>query len=29
VIDPDGNRIELVQWSAGHADGITVADWAE
>jgi lactoylglutathione lyase len=21
VIDPDGNRIELVQWPAGHADG--------
>jgi len=29
VIDPDGNRIELVQWPAGHADGITAADWAE
>jgi lactoylglutathione lyase len=29
VIDPDGNRIELVQWAAGHADGITAADWAE
>jgi lactoylglutathione lyase len=28
VIDPDGNRIELVQWPAGHADGITAADWA-
>jgi len=27
VIDPDGNRIELVQWPAGHADGITAADW--
>ncbi len=26
--DPDGNRIELVQWPAGHADGITAADWA-
>lgn len=23
---PDGNRIELVQWPAGHADGITAAD---
>jgi lactoylglutathione lyase len=29
VIDPDGNRIELVQWPAGHADGITAADWLE
>jgi lactoylglutathione lyase len=27
VIDPDGNRIELVQWPANHADGITAADW--
>jgi lactoylglutathione lyase len=29
VIDPDGNRIELVQWPADHADGITAADWVE
>jgi lactoylglutathione lyase len=29
VTDPDGNRIELVQWPADHADGITAADWAE
>jgi len=29
VIDPDGNRIELVQWPAGHADGMTAADWPE
>ena len=29
VIDPDGNRIELVQWPADHADGITAADWTE
>ena len=28
IVDPDGNRIELVQWPAGHADGITGADWA-
>jgi lactoylglutathione lyase len=28
IVDPDGNRIELVQWPAGHADGITAADWA-
>jgi lactoylglutathione lyase len=27
VVDPDGNRIELVQWPAGHADGMTAADW--
>ena len=29
VTDPDGNRIELVQWPADHADGITAADWVE
>ena len=29
VVDPDGNRIELVQWPAGHADGMTAADFAE
>jgi lactoylglutathione lyase len=29
IIDPDGNRIELVQWPAGHADGISAADWVE
>jgi lactoylglutathione lyase len=23
IIDADGNRIELVQWPAGHPDGIT------
>jgi lactoylglutathione lyase len=23
------NRIELVQWPAGHADGITAADWPQ
>jgi hypothetical protein len=27
IVDPDGNRIELVQWPAGHADGITAADF--
>src|SRR4051794_35871458 len=27
VSDPDGNRIELVQWPAGHADGLSSADW--
>ena len=24
--DPDGYWIELVQWPAGHADGITAAE---
>jgi lactoylglutathione lyase len=28
ITDPDGNRIELVQWPAGHADGITAADFS-
>lgn len=28
IDDPDGNRIELVQWPAGHANGLTAADWA-
>ena len=28
ITDPDGYRIELVQWPAGHADGITQADFA-
>ena len=27
VKDPNGNRIEFVQWPADHADGITAADW--
>ena len=27
VTDPDGYRIELVQWPEGHADGITEADF--
>jgi catechol 2,3-dioxygenase-like lactoylglutathione lyase family enzyme len=27
ITDPDGCRIELVQWPAGHADGITKADF--
>ncbi len=26
LTDPDGYRIELVQWPAGHAAGITIAD---
>jgi lactoylglutathione lyase len=25
--DPDGYRIELVQWPPGHADGLTSADF--
>jgi lactoylglutathione lyase len=29
VVDPDGNRIELVQWPTGHADGLTSADFAD
>jgi lactoylglutathione lyase len=28
VTDPDGYRIELVQWPAGHPDGMTAADFA-
>ena len=28
IVDPDGNRIELVQWPAGHAEGMTAADFA-
>ena len=26
--DPDGYRIELVEWPPGHADGLTEADFA-
>jgi len=26
VDDPDGHRIELVQWPSGHPDGMTRAD---
>ena len=29
IADPDGNRIELVQWPAGHAKGMTAADFAQ
>lgn len=29
ITDPDGRRIELVQWPHGHADGITAADWPD
>lgn len=27
LTDPDGYRIELVQWPIGHADGLTRADF--
>ncbi|HEX2575200.1 MAG TPA: VOC family protein [Aquihabitans sp.] len=27
IVDPDGSRIELVQWPAGHGDGMTAADF--
>jgi lactoylglutathione lyase len=27
LTDPDGYRIELVQWPAGHPDGMTAADF--
>jgi lactoylglutathione lyase len=29
ISDPDGYRIELVQWPAGHAEGITKADFPQ
>ncbi len=29
ITDPDGNRIELVQWPAGHAVGMSAADWPD
>ncbi|MDQ6649410.1 MAG: VOC family protein [Actinomycetota bacterium] len=28
ISDPDGYRIELVQWPAGHPEGMTGADFA-
>jgi lactoylglutathione lyase len=27
LTDPDGYRIELVQWPSGHADGLSGADF--
>jgi lactoylglutathione lyase len=27
IADPDGTRIELVQWPAGHAAGMSAADF--
>ncbi|WP_280791089.1 VOC family protein [Blastococcus sp. CT_GayMR16] len=29
ITDPDGNRIELVQWPADHPDGMTAGDFAD
>jgi lactoylglutathione lyase len=29
ITDPDGNRIELVEWPPGHPDGLTTTDWPE
>ena len=29
ITDPDGNRIELVQWPPGHAEGMSADDFAE
>jgi catechol 2,3-dioxygenase-like lactoylglutathione lyase family enzyme len=28
ITDPDGRRIELVEWPPGHPYGLTAADWA-
>lgn len=28
LVDPDGYRIELVQWPPGHPDGMTAAGFA-
>ena len=28
LTDPDGYRIELVEWPSGHAEGITAADFS-
>jgi lactoylglutathione lyase len=29
ITDPDGNRIELVQWPPGHPVGMTAADFSD
>ena len=29
ITDPDGNRIELVQWPPNHPDGMTAADFSD
>ncbi|MEA5153364.1 VOC family protein [Raineyella sp.] len=28
ITDPDGYRIELVEWPSGHPDGLTAGDFA-
>ena len=29
ITDPDGRRIELVQWPPGHPDGLSAFDWRD
>ena len=29
IADPDGNKVELVQWPDGHPDGLTASDWPD
>lgn len=29
ITDPDGRKIELVEWPPTHAAGLTEADWAD
>jgi lactoylglutathione lyase len=29
ITDPEGNRIEFVQWPPGHLDGMTRTDWPD
>ena len=29
IVDPDGNRIELVQWPPGHPVGMSAVDWPD
>lgn len=29
ITDPDGRRLELVRWPAGHPAGMTAADWTD
>ena len=29
LADPDGTRIELVQWPTGHADGMSAEDFSD
>ncbi len=28
LTDPDGNRVEVVQWPPGHPAGLSAADWS-